>query len=53
MAGRNIRFACHRIVHGGSFPKAVILSPDTIHHLDELSDLAPLYVHDSIHFNLL
>jgi len=42
--GGTIAFACHRIVHGGTFPKAVVLNSETLRYLDELTDLAPLSV---------
>lgn len=38
----DIEFACHRVVHGGDYPKAQRIDRDTYHHLEELSDLAPL-----------
>lgn len=38
----DIEFACHRIVHGGDFNHATRIDRDTYHHLEELSDLAPL-----------
>lgn len=38
----DIEFACHRIVHGGDYDKPTRIDRDTYHHLDELSDLAPL-----------
>lgn len=42
LKGKEIKFACHRVVHGGSFPKAVVLNKETIHTLEDLTDLAPL-----------
>lgn len=39
----DIEFACHRVVHGGDFDKPTRIDRETYHHLDELSDLAPLY----------
>ena len=39
----DIEFACHRIVHGGDFTKPTRIDKDTYHHLEELSDLAPLH----------
>lgn len=41
----DIVFACHRIVHGGDYEDAQIITAETYHHLEELTDLAPLYVH--------
>ena len=40
----DIEFACHRIVHGGDYDHAVRIDRDTFHNLEDLSDLAPLYV---------
>lgn len=39
----DIEFACHRIVHGGDYDKPTRINKDTYHHLEELSDLAPLH----------
>jgi acetate kinase len=39
----DIRFTCHRVVHGGDYPKAQIIDKETYHHIEELSDLAPLH----------
>lgn len=39
----DIEFACHRIVHGGDYDKPTRIDQDTYHHLEELSDLAPLH----------
>ncbi|KAF2171891.1 hypothetical protein M409DRAFT_63433 [Zasmidium cellare ATCC 36951] len=39
----DIEFACHRIVHGGNYDKPVRIDRDTYHHLEKLSDLAPLH----------
>ncbi|KAK2591404.1 hypothetical protein QQS21_010910 [Conoideocrella luteorostrata] len=35
--------ACHRIVHGGDYTESRVITQDTYHHLQELSDLAPLH----------
>lgn len=40
---KRISVVCHRIVHGGPEPKPLIITEEELHHLDELSDLAPLY----------
>lgn len=40
----DVEFACHRIVHGGDYDKPVRLDRDTYHHIEALSDLAPLLV---------
>ncbi|KAI0041190.1 acetate kinase, partial [Auriscalpium vulgare] len=34
---------CHRIVHGGDYYKPVIITDDTYHHIERLTDLAPLH----------
>ncbi|KAG6286902.1 hypothetical protein E4U09_006472 [Claviceps aff. purpurea] len=39
----DIQIACHRIVHGGDYSDSHIINPDTYHHLERLSDLAPLH----------
>lgn len=39
----DISITCHRIVHGGDYNEAKIVTKDTYHHLEELSDLAPLH----------
>ena len=39
----DIEFACHRIVHGGDYDRPTRIDRDTYHHLEELSDLAPLH----------
>ncbi|TKA29776.1 hypothetical protein B0A50_03140 [Salinomyces thailandicus] len=39
----DIDFACHRVVHGGDYDKPTRIDRDTYHHLEELSDLAPLH----------
>lgn len=38
----DIKFTCHRVVHGGDYPKAQIIDENTYHHIATLSDLAPL-----------
>lgn len=39
----DIAIASHRIVHGGDYDCSQIITQDTYHHLEELSDLAPLH----------
>ena len=41
---KRVSVVCHRIVHGGPEPKPLVITDDELHHLDELSDLAPLYL---------
>jgi acetate kinase len=45
---KQVSVVCHRIVHGGPEPKPLIITQDELHHLDALSDLAPLYVLNDI-----
>lgn len=39
----NITHACHRVVHGGEYPEAHVIDSSTYHHLEALTDLAPLH----------
>ncbi|KAB8356694.1 hypothetical protein FH972_024270 [Carpinus fangiana] len=39
----HITHACHRIVHGGDYPKLQVIDSSTFHHIEQLSDLAPLH----------
>lgn len=39
----DITFACHRIVHGGDYTAPTRIDKDTYHHLESLSELAPLH----------
>jgi acetate kinase len=39
-----ISYVCHRVVHGGEYSDPVIVSEEAYHHIENLSDLAPLYV---------
>lgn len=43
----DIELACHRIVHGGDFDKAMVLSKETIKEIEDLTELAPLYASSS------
>jgi acetate kinase len=38
----DIKFTCHRVVHGGDFKSAQVIDEETYHRIAELSDLAPL-----------
>lgn len=40
---KDLSIACHRIVHGGDYTESRTITQDTYHHLEELSDLAPLH----------
>ncbi|KAH7026336.1 Acetokinase family-domain-containing protein [Microdochium trichocladiopsis] len=39
----DIDIACHRVVHGGDYTAPQTITADTYHHLEELTDLAPLH----------
>ncbi|KAF9691655.1 hypothetical protein EKO04_010446 [Ascochyta lentis] len=39
----DIHFTCHRVVHGGDYPRSQVIDAATYHHIEELSDLAPLH----------
>lgn len=39
----DIGITCHRIVHGGDYSSSQIITQETYHHLEALSDLAPLH----------
>jgi acetate kinase len=39
----DIAFATHRVVHGGDYQGPQLLNTDTYHHIEKLSDLAPLH----------
>jgi acetate kinase len=41
---KRVSVVCHRIVHGGPEPRPLIITENELHHLDDLSDLAPLYL---------
>lgn len=41
---KDLAFICHRIVHGGDYSDSVEINEDTLHHLEALEDLAPLFV---------
>ncbi|TBU42340.1 acetate and butyrate kinase [Dichomitus squalens] len=34
---------CHRVVHGGDYFKPVVITDESYHHIERLSDLAPLH----------
>ena len=38
----DVEFVCHRVVHGGDYPKAQVIDDNIYHHIEKLSDLAPL-----------
>ncbi|KAF4300785.1 putative acetate kinase protein [Botryosphaeria dothidea] len=39
----DVEFVCHRVVHGGDYPKAQVIDENIYHHIETLSDLAPLH----------
>ena len=39
----DIIYTCHRVVHGGDYPIAHIIDPETYSYLEELTHLAPLH----------
>jgi acetate kinase len=39
----DIAIVCHRVVHGGDYETPQIITEDTYHHLEALTDLAPLH----------
>lgn len=38
-----IAHVCHRVVHGGDYMDPVVISNESYHHIEKLSDLAPLH----------
>ncbi|KDQ21448.1 hypothetical protein BOTBODRAFT_25891 [Botryobasidium botryosum FD-172 SS1] len=38
-----IAHVCHRVVHGGNYPEPVRISNESYHHIEDLTDLAPLH----------
>ena len=38
----DVTFICHRVVHGGDYPREQVINEETYHHIERLSDLAPL-----------
>lgn len=39
----DVGFTCHRVVHGGDYARSQVIDEGTYHHIEELSDLAPLH----------
>ena len=33
---------CHRVVHGGDYADPIVIGEESYHHIEKLSDLAPL-----------
>lgn len=46
---KSIAHVCHRIVHGGDYSEPVIINSESYHHIEALTDLAPLYVISYFH----
>ena len=40
----DIRYACHRVVQGSTYTSDQLITRETFHKIEALSDLAPLYV---------
>ncbi|KAH9481510.1 putative acetate kinase [Psilocybe cubensis] len=41
--GKQIMYICHRVVHGGDYTEPVEITQEAYHHIEKLSDLAPLH----------
>ncbi|KAG2367800.1 Acetokinase family-domain-containing protein [Suillus spraguei] len=39
----DIKHVAHRVVHGGDYMRPVVISEQSFHHIDRLSNLAPLH----------
>ncbi|KAF2821371.1 acetate kinase [Ophiobolus disseminans] len=39
----DIKFTCHRVVHGGDYSRSQVIDKKTYHQIEDLSDLAPLH----------
>ncbi|KAG9315294.1 Acetokinase family-domain-containing protein [Chiua virens] len=40
---QQIKHVCHRVVHGGDYTEPTVISEQSFHHIETLSDLAPLH----------
>ncbi|KAF4613552.1 hypothetical protein D9613_007621 [Agrocybe pediades] len=40
---KRIAYICHRVVHGGDYSDPVQINEESYHHIEKLSDLAPLH----------
>lgn len=38
----DVTHVCHRVVHGGDYNEHIAVDPDAIHHLEAVTELAPL-----------
>lgn len=43
-SNEDLAYICHRVVHGGDYKGPVEINEETLGHLKDLEDLAPLYV---------
>ncbi|KAI1797384.1 acetate and butyrate kinase [Ganoderma leucocontextum] len=43
IARNQIVHVCHRVVHGGDYLDPVVINEESYHHIERLSDLAPLH----------
>lgn len=43
-SSEDLAYICHRVVHGGDYQGPVEINEETLGHLKDLEDLAPLYV---------
>lgn len=41
---QQVKHICHRVVHGGDYTEPTVISEQSYHHIETLSDLAPLRV---------
>ncbi|KAJ5918479.1 Acetate/Proprionate kinase [Penicillium verhagenii] len=39
----DLKYICHRVVHGGDYKESIKINEQTLHQLEELEDLAPLH----------
>ncbi|KAF8958364.1 Acetokinase family-domain-containing protein [Flammula alnicola] len=40
---KRVIYICHRVVHGGGYSQPIIIDEESYHHIEKLSDLAPLH----------
>ncbi|KAI0025465.1 acetate kinase [Xylariomycetidae sp. FL0641] len=45
----DIAITCHRVVHGGDYTGSQIINRETYHHIEKLTDLAPLHNASALH----
>lgn len=43
-SSEDLAYICHRIVHGGDYTGPTVIDDETLGHLKDLENLAPLYV---------